>query len=340
MPTSAGVPEAALAMGDMAARTPASRDKAANEKAVRAAITWYEAAAQSGVPSAQFKLANAYFAGRRRRPRSAAGAAMVRARRRSGTTRSPACARHLPDRAAWPARPTPSKATSGCCWPTAQACPTAKRAREGGGKDRRRRSQARRGAGGEFRRPARTAARRRAAAAGPADQAPSLAETPRGVPSSPAPGATRHHGRRLPRRLPADAPGGPVSVARDAAAERPARRHLRGRTRRRAHDRRGEVVDRGLAGRREMARLSRWCDQLYFAVPVDFPQPLIPDEIGLIVADAYGGEILRHPPKPAGGGGAPQVAADRLRAARVRAAGAARGSRLHRFCLSRLDAVA
>ncbi len=40
-----------------------------------------------------------------------------------------------------------------------------------------------------------------------------------------------------------------------------------------------------------------WCDQLYFAVPVDFPQPLIPDEIGLIVADAYSGEILRHPPK-------------------------------------------
>jgi len=38
-----------------------------------------------------------------------------------------------------------------------------------------------------------------------------------------------------------------------------------------------------------------WCDQLYFAVPVDFPQALIPEEIGLIVADAYGGEILRHP---------------------------------------------
>lgn len=39
-----------------------------------------------------------------------------------------------------------------------------------------------------------------------------------------------------------------------------------------------------------------WCDQLYFAVSVDFPQALIPPEIGLIVADAYGGEILRHPP--------------------------------------------
>ncbi|WP_332054860.1 MmcB family DNA repair protein [Reyranella sp.] len=38
-----------------------------------------------------------------------------------------------------------------------------------------------------------------------------------------------------------------------------------------------------------------WCDLLYFAVPVDFPQDLIPQEIGLIVADAYGGEILRRP---------------------------------------------
>jgi hypothetical protein len=40
-----------------------------------------------------------------------------------------------------------------------------------------------------------------------------------------------------------------------------------------------------------------WCDQLYVAVPVDFPQSLIPAEIGLIVADAYGGEILRAPPR-------------------------------------------
>ena len=40
-----------------------------------------------------------------------------------------------------------------------------------------------------------------------------------------------------------------------------------------------------------------WCDQLYVAVPVDFTQALIPGEIGLIVADAYGGEILRAPPR-------------------------------------------
>lgn len=40
-----------------------------------------------------------------------------------------------------------------------------------------------------------------------------------------------------------------------------------------------------------------WCDQLFFALPADFPQALIPEDIGLIVADAYGGEILRHPPR-------------------------------------------
>ena len=58
-----GVSEAALALADMAARTPASRDKAMNEKALQSAITWLTVAAQAGVPSAQFKLANAYYAG-------------------------------------------------------------------------------------------------------------------------------------------------------------------------------------------------------------------------------------------------------------------------------------
>ncbi|MFO1160838.1 MAG: MmcB family DNA repair protein [Reyranellaceae bacterium] len=42
-----------------------------------------------------------------------------------------------------------------------------------------------------------------------------------------------------------------------------------------------------------------WCDQLFVAVPIDFPQALIPLEIGLIVADAYGGEILRAAPRRA-----------------------------------------
>jgi len=58
-----GVPEAALALGDIAARTPASRDKAANDKLLKLAIDWFEVAANAGVSSAQFKLANAYIAG-------------------------------------------------------------------------------------------------------------------------------------------------------------------------------------------------------------------------------------------------------------------------------------
>ena len=34
-------------------------------------------------------------------------------------------------------------------------------------------------------------------------------------------------------------------------------------------------------------------DRLYFAVPNDFPRPLIPDECGLMVADSFGAAVLR-----------------------------------------------
>lgn len=36
-----------------------------------------------------------------------------------------------------------------------------------------------------------------------------------------------------------------------------------------------------------------FCDYFYFAVAPDFPQELIPAECGLIVADAFGAEIIR-----------------------------------------------
>lgn len=42
-----------------------------------------------------------------------------------------------------------------------------------------------------------------------------------------------------------------------------------------------------------------WCDALAFAVAADFPLDLIPEPIGLIVADAYGGEIVRPPERRA-----------------------------------------
>lgn len=36
------------------------------------------------------------------------------------------------------------------------------------------------------------------------------------------------------------------------------------------------------------------CDRLYFAVAEDFPHQLIPVDAGLIVADAFGAEIIRE----------------------------------------------
>ena len=125
-----GVPEAALALGDMAARTPASRDKAANEKIVQSALSWYEAAAKAGVPSAQFKLANAYFAGVGV-PRDPAQAhALVRPRRAAGTAAGPARARHHADRRRRRHAPIRSRATSGCCWPRRAAIPDSRVVRE------------------------------------------------------------------------------------------------------------------------------------------------------------------------------------------------------------------
>jgi hypothetical protein len=38
-----------------------------------------------------------------------------------------------------------------------------------------------------------------------------------------------------------------------------------------------------------------WCDRFFWAVDSEFPTDLLPTETGLIIADAYGGEILRMP---------------------------------------------
>ncbi len=40
-----------------------------------------------------------------------------------------------------------------------------------------------------------------------------------------------------------------------------------------------------------------WCDRYFWAVDADFPAELLPDETGLIMADAYGAEILRMAPE-------------------------------------------
>ena len=39
-----------------------------------------------------------------------------------------------------------------------------------------------------------------------------------------------------------------------------------------------------------------WCDAFFFAVAPEFPQGLLPAEPGLIVADAFGGAVLREAP--------------------------------------------
>lgn len=66
-----------------------------------------------------------------------------------------------------------------------------------------------------------------------------------------------------------------------------------------------------------------WCDRLYFAVPPEFPEDLLPPRHGLIRTDEWDAEILRH------GEEAPLVAARRkavtLRFARLAADRLARG---------------
>ena len=39
-----------------------------------------------------------------------------------------------------------------------------------------------------------------------------------------------------------------------------------------------------------------WCDRLFFATPAGVPADIFPEDAGLIVADGYGGAILREAP--------------------------------------------
>jgi hypothetical protein len=39
------------------------------------------------------------------------------------------------------------------------------------------------------------------------------------------------------------------------------------------------------------------CDRLYFAIPADMPQDIMPEDAGLIVADAYGAAVVREAPE-------------------------------------------
>ena len=56
---------------------------------------------------------------------------------------------------------------------------------------------------------------------------------------------------------------------------------------------------------RKWAEYAPYCDAFFFAVSPDFPHVLIPPEPGLIVADGFGGAVVREP------GWTPLVAARR-----------------------------
>ena len=47
---------------------------------------------------------------------------------------------------------------------------------------------------------------------------------------------------------------------------------------------------------RKWGEYAPYCDAFCFAVPPDFPREILPGDAGLIVADGFGGAILRHPP--------------------------------------------
>jgi hypothetical protein len=63
------------------------------------------------------------------------------------------------------------------------------------------------------------------------------------------------------------------------------------------------------SGARDFLTDGKWheyrdfCDRCFFAVDADFPQALLPNDVGLIVADAYDATLLRdaplHPMPPA-----------------------------------------
>jgi hypothetical protein len=40
-----------------------------------------------------------------------------------------------------------------------------------------------------------------------------------------------------------------------------------------------------------------FCDRFFFAVGPDFPREVLPQDAGLIIADRYGGEIIRAAPE-------------------------------------------
>lgn len=48
---------------------------------------------------------------------------------------------------------------------------------------------------------------------------------------------------------------------------------------------------------RKWAQYLPWCDRFYWAVDADFPTEVLPQETGLMLADGFDAEVLRHGPE-------------------------------------------
>jgi hypothetical protein len=57
-----------------------------------------------------------------------------------------------------------------------------------------------------------------------------------------------------------------------------------------------KVAVADLKGDTKWPEYLEFCELFYFAIPPDFPDELVPPETGLIVADRYGGAIMRPSP--------------------------------------------
>ena len=47
---------------------------------------------------------------------------------------------------------------------------------------------------------------------------------------------------------------------------------------------------------RKWGEYAPWCDAFSFAAPPDFPRGILPEDAGLIIADGFGGAVLRPAP--------------------------------------------
>jgi hypothetical protein len=69
-----------------------------------------------------------------------------------------------------------------------------------------------------------------------------------------------------------------------------------------------------------------WCDQLYFAVDMDFPREILPEDVGLLVTDRLEVAVIRDAPLYAAFTAPPPRASAPLRRAGRRPPGCAAGS--------------